>query len=108
MLRLFIRTSGIWLLLNSCQAGKEPYTTSPYNARIFQTEIDQFGYDIYKDSVLLIHQPIVPVIQGNKGFKTQEEAASVAALVIQKLEQGIMPPALTMQEMDSLHITTPP
>lgn len=61
-----------------------------------------FGYDIYSGEKLSIHQPIIPGLPGNNGFKTETEAGKVAALVLHKLNNNIMPPSVTKEEMDSV------
>ncbi|HVT62828.1 MAG TPA: DUF4907 domain-containing protein [Legionellaceae bacterium] len=89
------------------QKSDKANSRTTYHERIYQTELDQFGYDIYKDSILLIHQPIVPTVIGHKGFASKEDAYTAAKLVISKLEHGIMPPSITLTELDSLHIKIP-
>ena len=68
----------------------------------FQTFINpdkSFGYDIFRDSVKIIHQPHIPAIPGNMGFKTEIQAKKVAEHVIQKLENGTMPPTIDSAEI---------
>ena len=56
-------------------------------------------YDILADGKLMIHQPSVPGLPGNEGFKTKEAAQKVADLVIEKIKKGEMPPGVTKEEM---------
>ena len=63
-----------------------------------------FGYDIFQGEQLMIHQPHIPAIQGNRGFGTSEEAQRVAELVIGKLEQGVMPPTVSLEELEALGV----
>ncbi len=65
-----------------------------------------FGYDILDQNRIIIHQPSVPGLQGNKGFSTKEDAAKVARLVIKKINKNIMPPTITQQDFKSLKIKT--
>lgn len=65
-----------------------------------------YGYNILVDGALFIHQASIPAIQGNSGFDSKEKASSVANLVIHKLQHNIMPPSVSKQELDSLHILT--
>ena len=93
----------LWFTLPECNHKPNKTAASKkYNSRIYQTEIDQFGYDIYQDSVVIIHQPIIPGLQGNKGFATKDDAQKVANLVVQKMEKGIMPPTISLHELDSV------
>lgn len=63
-----------------------------------------YGYDIYLHGRVLIHQTTIPGIPGNKGFRRKKDAEKVAGLVLRKLQQHILPPAVSRAEMDSLHI----
>ena len=63
-----------------------------------------YGYDIYVHGRVLIHQPTIPGLPGNKGFRRKKDAERVAALILQKLQQHILPPSVSRAEMDSLHI----
>lgn len=61
-----------------------------------------WGYDIYKDNQLLIHQSNIPAMEGSQGFSSEEKAISVAHLAMKKLRNGIMPPTIRREELDSL------
>ncbi len=65
---------------------------------------NSWGYDIYIDERLTIHQPIIPGISGNEGFKTQTDAKKVAELVISKMRMGEMPPRISIDELKKLRI----
>lgn len=66
--------------------------------------IKGFGYDIYKDDSRYIHQPSIPAVPGNNGFSTEAKAKKAAEFVAYKIEQNIMPPSVTPQELDSLGV----
>ena len=53
---------------------------------------------------MLIHQPVIPGLPGNKGFKTKPDAEKVAKLVIEKIRKGQMPPTVTTEEMKKLKV----
>ena len=72
--------------------------------RIVPAEAGTYGYEILVNRKLLIRQKNVPGLPGNRGFVTKADAAATARLVIQKLQQGIMPPTVTTKELDSLGI----
>jgi hypothetical protein len=48
---------------------------------------------------MVIHQPHVPAVAGVEGFKSKSHAIKVANLVIQKMQNGAMPPTLTLEEV---------
>lgn len=62
-----------------------------------------WGYDIYLDGKLVIHQPLIPAVSGNKGFATQEQATNVARAIVLKIKNGIMPPTITQEELKKLN-----
>jgi hypothetical protein len=102
---ILIVTCFITFISQGCNQTAKQQDSSVYNARVFKTEKADFGYDIYKDSTLVIHQPIIPSVSGNAGFVNEEEAKKVAALMIDKLNKGVMPPSVTVEEMEKLNIT---
>jgi hypothetical protein len=63
-----------------------------------------YGYDIFMDGRLYIHQPHIPALTGNRTFITEEDAAKAGNLVAQKIRNNIMPPSLSVEELDSLGI----
>ena len=63
-----------------------------------------FGFDIYKDKTLFIHQPNIPAVQGNPGFKTSNDAKRVAELMLEKIRGNIFPPSVSKRELDSLGV----
>lgn len=75
-----------------------------YSQEVFQNPDKTFGYDIYADRKKIVHQPSIPALQGNKGFKTNAQAQKVAALVISKIKKGEMPPTITIDEMKKLNV----
>jgi len=82
---------------------KFPESSAFVNSKITYKIIDAasgtFCYDIFSDGKLLIHQPSVPGMPGNKGFKDKASAEKVADLVISKIKKGEMPPTVTTDEM---------
>ncbi len=63
-----------------------------------------YGYDIFIGLRKIIHQPSIPGISGSKGFARRLDAVKVARLVAEKLRHGIMPPAVTEEEMQALGV----
>ena len=63
-----------------------------------------WGYDIYMNGKLIVHQPHIPAIAGTKGFSSEEDARKTAALMALKIKNNIMPPTVSVKELDSLGI----
>jgi hypothetical protein len=80
------------------------YLNIPQNLsfKIIDAPNKTFGYDIYADGKLVIHQPHAPAMQGMDGFKSNERAIKVANLVIKKIKRGEMPPTVTHDELKKL------
>ncbi len=62
-----------------------------------------WGYDIFIENRLFIHQTSVPGMPGNEGFKTKEGAAKVAAFVVAKIKKGEVPPTVTAEDLKKLN-----
>ena len=63
-----------------------------------------WGYNILVDNKLTIHQPSIPSLPGNEGFKTKESSEKVAKLVIKKMKKGEMPPSIDAEELKKLKV----
>ena len=67
--------------------------------------IKGWGYDIYVNDTLYIHQPHIPAINGIKGFSSEHQALEVGNFVIMKIKNKIMPPTVNVSDLDSMQIT---
>ena len=67
-------------------------------------KIAGFGYDIFRNNTLFIHQPTIPAVGGNTGFGSVEKAEKTAKLMLYKIINNIMPPSVSIQELDSLGV----
>ena len=56
------------------------YANTKLTYKIFDTPKHTYGYDVFADGRLMIHQTSAPALPGNEGFKTKEDASKVAAL----------------------------
>jgi len=63
-----------------------------------------FGYDIYVNGKMYVHQPTIPAVPGNRAFSSGQKAAQAAQLVIYKIQNNILPPTVEVRELDSLHL----
>jgi hypothetical protein len=63
-----------------------------------------WGYDIVVDGKLMIHQPHIPAISGYKGFESKDKALVTAEFVVSKIRNKIVPPSVSVHELDSLGV----
>jgi hypothetical protein len=80
------------------------YKNSPLTYNIIETPNNTFGYDVLVQGRLMIHQTSIPGMSGNNGFKTKEDAAKVAEIVMKKISNGEMPPTVDEDELKELSI----
>lgn len=69
-----------------------------------QESIGGFGYDIMMNGRLYLHQPMIPAVQGLKTFNSEKDAKKMAEFVLTKIKNNIMPPTVSISEIDSLGI----
>lgn len=97
----------IAFIFSSCNGKKDKSADREgfqhFSVKSFRNETG-WGYRIYQDTTVIIEQPYIPGMAGNVSFSTEEHALKTGQLVEQKLENGIFPPTVTMQELDSMHI----
>ena len=96
--------------LYSCNGSKDKSSNSEglRNFKVTAIQLDSaagWGYRINQDTVPVIEQKFIPGVQGKAGFKTKQEAVKTGDLVVSKLEKGIWPPSVSLEELDSLGIT---
>jgi hypothetical protein len=63
-----------------------------------------WGYDISLDGKPYIHQPYIPAIEGNSGFKSEAAARKTAELTVTMIRNNILPPSINSVELDSLGV----
>jgi len=80
------------------------FQKSTITYKIIKAEGNTYGYDIYTDGKLMIHQPTKPGVAGNRGFSTKANASKVAQLVAEKIKKGIMPPSISVEELKEMNL----
>lgn len=60
-----------------------------------------WGYDILINGKLYIHQPIIPGVQGNRVFSSEEKAREAGELIVSKIRNNILPPSVSVEELDN-------
>ena len=91
-----------------------PYENAQIEVRVYNNDTAKtkegepkysgWGYDIYINGARTIVQPNAPALPGNAGLKTKEDAQKVGNLMAYKIKNNIMPPMVTVQELDSLGV----
>jgi hypothetical protein len=74
------------------------------NYQIITNTDHSYGYDIFINGKLRVHQPAIPGMQGVSGFSRKSDAKKVAGLAVKKVQEGLMPPTIETRELDSLRI----
>jgi hypothetical protein len=80
------------------------YANTTLTFKITDAPDHTYGYDVFADGRLMIHQTSVPALPGNEGFRTKEDASQIALLVIEKIKKGEMPPTISIDEMKTLSV----
>jgi len=92
---------------DSCAAkfpAANAYANSQLTYKVIEAPKQTYGYDVFADGRLVIHQTSAPALPGNGGFKAREDATKVALLVIDKIKNGEMPPTISIDEMKQLKV----
>ena len=81
-------------------------TNEKLEVKTYQNDniIKRWGYDVYADGVLYIHQPHIPAVPGNKGFQSAQQAETAGNFAVYKIRNNIMPPTISVKELDSLGV----
>lgn len=107
-MKAVITTLFFLFLLSGCTENNDTSVPSnntyPYTIKTYENADKAWGFDILKENKTFIHQPHIPAISGNNGFKTKEQAFITAEFMVNKLQKGIMPPTLSIKELDSLGV----
>lgn len=81
-----------------------PYLNSKIDVKAFQEVGGTWGYDILIDGRLYVHQPNIPSIPGDAGFKTEGDAQKIGDLVVTKIKNDVLPPSVAPEELKALGI----
>ena len=63
-----------------------------------------WGYDVFVNDTIFIHQQQMPAVEGMRGFTSEAEASKVADLIVQRIKNHQLP-TVYLRDLDSLHIT---
>ncbi|HLP19909.1 MAG TPA: DUF4907 domain-containing protein [Chitinophagales bacterium] len=73
-----------------------------FNYFVIKADNNTFGYDVYADGSLFIHQTTIPGLAGTNGFADTTTAGKTAQLVIAKIKKGVLPPVITSADLQEL------
>ena len=89
-------------LMNNTPPAPNKLSNAKLTFKVIDAPNKTFGYDIYAGQRKMIHQPSIPCLPGNEGFKTREVAAKVAKLAMNKIRNGETLPTITVEELKNL------
>ncbi len=89
---------------NAVSPEASAYANTKLTYKVIDAPKHTYGYDVFADGRLMIHQTSAPALPGNDGFKTKEDATKVALLMIEKVKKGEMPPTISIDEMKQLNV----
>ncbi|WP_299433513.1 DUF4907 domain-containing protein [uncultured Aquimarina sp.] len=75
-----------------------------YALKINEYAENEWYYEVYIASKLIIKQETIPGVSGKQYFRSKEEARKIGVLVINKLKSGIMP-MISLNELKRHDIT---
>lgn len=81
-----------------------PRLSGKYQIKTYLTDSLGWGYTILEGTKVVVNQPHIPAIQGLKGFSSEARAMRAGEEVAFKLEQGIVPPTLTIGELKAIKV----
>lgn len=81
-----------------------PYANAQITIKVIPSINKTFGYDIFIEGRPLVHQPHIPGLPGNEGFKTKEGAQKVAEFVVKKIRKNEMPPTVTIDDLNKMGV----
>lgn len=100
--------AGVGYVVFTTVVPKEEETVNPYeNSEITVNTFEEetgWGYDVLVDGNVYVHQPNIPAVGGNKGFKTEADARATGNLAVEKIRDGIIPPTISVEELKEIRV----
>ncbi|MFA6570870.1 MAG: DUF4907 domain-containing protein [Bacteroidota bacterium] len=81
-----------------------PYKNAKIDIVTYKVDTLGWGYDILLWNSRYVHQPSIPALPGNRGFAEDSLARRAAEFIVKKIRNNIIPPSVTIQELDSLGV----
>lgn len=86
------------IVLPKEKVAANPYENSEITVNTFK-EDSGWGYEVLIDGNIYVHQPNIPAVGGNNGFKNETDARTTGNLAVEKIKKGIIPPTLSVEEL---------
>jgi hypothetical protein len=107
-LKLFISTVGAFIISACSHYGDSQFKDTDFKTANITSSIisdsEGFGYEIWVNGKKYIHQRYIPSVKPYKRFSSADDAQKVADLVIKKLREEIIPPKISVSEIEKLGI----
>lgn len=78
--------------------------SSLYSFVVSKNDTGAWFYNIKNGQKVIIIQKTIPAINGNIAFADTTDAALIAQLMVDKLNAGIFPPSISMDELNRYNI----
>ncbi len=76
-----------------------------FEVRGSNNRLEGYGYDLVINGKKTVHQPMIPAVQGNKSFATEQDAKAVGELAAARMRKTGDLPTISVKDLDSLKIT---
>lgn len=76
-----------------------------FEVRGSNNRLEGYGYDLVINGKKTVHQPMIPAVQGNKSFATEQDAKAVGELAAARMRKTGDLPTINVKDLDSLKIT---
>ena len=83
---------------------ESPYKNSKIDIATFKNSDGTYGYSVAIDGRTYINQPNIPPLPGIKGLNKADQAKITGEYVAHKIRNNIMPPSISVPELDSLGV----
>jgi len=100
---LFVFAVGFFIYKQFIQKAKHPDQVE-ISYKVFHTDAG-WGYDIFTNDTLYVHQQFMPAIEGRKGFASEADAKLIATLAVTKMkDKKLKLPMILLSDLDSCKI----
>lgn len=100
MINRRILTGSAIILVLTAAAILITQSRSQYNIKLLKSD-SGWGYDILAENELFIHQPFMPVVEGNVAFPDRNAARKTGKLMVRKLKKN-QSPTITREELNHI------